>query len=145
MIEGLRKREENIRGALEQAEKTRQEAMELQSRLDAKMKAAGADIARMMDEARRDAVGVKEQMVAEAREEIQKERDRLYREIGSAKDQALQEIWQQSVQLAAIMSAKAVRRSISVEDHRRLLDESLKELQQAGGGFAKRTVAGAGL
>lgn len=138
MLEGLRKRENNIRGALDQAEKTRREAMELQSQLDAKMHAAGAEIAKMMDEGRRDAQSLKEQMVADAKAEIQKERDRLIREVGLAKDQALSEIWQQSVALATSMSSKAVRRGMSEDDHRRLLDESLAELKQAGAGFAKR-------
>lgn len=138
MLEGLKKREENIRGALEQAEKTRREAMELQSQLDARMRDAGAEIARMMEEARRDAQGVKDQMLAEAKDEIQRERDRLNREIALAKDQALQEIWQQSVALATSMSTKAVRRSLTEDDHRRLLDEALAELKQAGGQFSKR-------
>jgi len=138
MLQGLKKREDNIRGALEQAEKTRREAMELQSQLDAKMHAAGAEIAKMMDEGRRDAQGLKDQLVADAKAEIQKERDRLVREVGLAKDQALSEIWQQSVALATSMSAKAVRRGLSEEDHRRLLDESLAELKQAGTGYGRR-------
>jgi len=138
MLEGLRKREENIRGALEQAEHTRQEAMELQSRLDAKLKAAGTDIARLMDEARRDALGLKDKFLAEAKAEIQQERDRFRREIETSKDQALAEIWEKSVSLASIMSTKVVRRSMTEQDHRRLLDESLAELKQAGAAYGKR-------
>jgi F-type H+-transporting ATPase subunit b len=138
MIEGLHKREENIRGALEQAERTRQEAMELQSRLDAKMKVAGTDIAHLMDEARREALGLKDKFLVDAKAEIQQERDRLRREIETAKDQALAEIWQQSVALAAMISTKVVRRSMTEQDHRRLLDESLAELKQAGANFGKR-------
>ncbi len=130
MIQGLNKREQNIRGALEQAEQTRRQAMELQSQLDAKMRDAGAEIARMMDEARRDATAVKDQMVAEARAQIQQDRDRQLREIDAAKSKAMQEIWQQSVALATSISAKVIRRKLSEEDHRRLLDESLAELKQ---------------
>ena len=138
MVEGLNKREENIRGALEQAERTRKEAMELQSQLDAKMKAAGGEIAKMMEEGRRDAQALKEQMVAEAKAEIQHERDRLHREIETAKDQALQEIWQQSVMLATTMSSKAIRRNLTAEDHQRLLDETIAELKTSGAGIGKR-------
>jgi F-type H+-transporting ATPase subunit b len=138
MIAGLRKREENIRSAQEQAEKARADAMALQSQLDAKMRSAGADIAKLMDEARSDAQALKTQMVADAKAEIQADRDRLLREVTTAKDQALQQIWQQSVGLAALMSSKAVRRGMSEDDHRRLLDESLAELKQAGGEFGKR-------
>lgn len=138
MVEGLNKREENIRGALEQAERTRKDAMELQSQLDAKMKAAGSEIAKMMDEGRRDAQALKEQMVAEAKAEIQHERDRLHREIETAKDQALQDIWQQSVALATTLSSKAIRRNLTAEDHQRLLDETIADLKTSGVGIGKR-------
>jgi len=145
MLEGLHKREENIRGALEQAERTRREAMDLQAKLDAQLREAGGRIAAMMEEARRDAQGLKEQMVAEAKTEIQHERERLKHELETTKAQALQEIWQQAVSLAALMSTKAVRRSLTADDHKRLLDESLAELKQAGAGFGKRTLTGSGL
>jgi F-type H+-transporting ATPase subunit b len=138
MVTGLRKREENIRGSLELAEKTRKEAMAMQSNLDVKTKEAGAEIAKRMEEARREAQGLKDKFLADAKAEIQLERDRLRREIDTAKDQALTEIWQQSVTLAAMMSSKAIRRSVSDQDHRRLLDESLAELKQLGAGFGKQ-------
>ena len=46
----------------------------------------------------------------------------------------LKEIYEQAVKLAALMSEKALRRTVSVEDHRRLLDESHRrvESQQQG-------------
>jgi F-type H+-transporting ATPase subunit b len=136
MIEALHQREETIRSSLEQAEKTRQEAMALQSQLDAKLKAAGGEIAKMMDEARRDASGLKDQFVAEAKAEIQHERDRLHREMETAKDQALQEIWQQAVVLATAISGKAIRRNLTQDDHQRLLDEALAEMKASGKHYA---------
>jgi F-type H+-transporting ATPase subunit b len=129
MIAGLTKREENIRSALDAAETSRKEAMELHSQVDAKLKAAGAEIAKMMEEGRRDAQALKDQLTAEAKTEIQHDRDRLLREVETAKDQALQEIWQQSVTLATAISSKAIRRNLTQEDHQRLLDESLAELK----------------
>ena len=50
------------------------------------------------------------------------------REIEAAKDSALHEISQQAIDLAAMMSSKAMKRQITPDDHRRLLDESLAEL-----------------
>jgi F-type H+-transporting ATPase subunit b len=138
MVTGLQKREENIRSSLEQAERTRKEAMQLQSDLDAKTKDAGAEIAKRMEEARREAQGLKDKFLTDAKAEIQAERDRLRREIDTAKDQALTEIWEKSVTLAALMSTKALRRSMTEQDHRRLLDESLAELKEAELGSGKR-------
>src|SRR5579859_2215737 len=115
MLDGLTKREEKIREALELAEKTRREALEQSEKLQMQMKESAGQVAAMMDEGRRDAQALKEKMVADAKAEIQAERDRLLREVESAKDQALQEIWQSSVSLATAMSAKAIGRSVGEE------------------------------
>ena len=72
---------------------------------------------------------VKDQMKAEAATEIQAERERIRREIGTARDQALKEIYEQSVQLAALVSTKAIQRELTPADHARLLDDALRDLR----------------
>lgn len=86
----------------------------------------------VFENARRQAEQMTSEMVGKARTEIQGERDRMHREIGAAKDQALQEIWNQTARLATEVSAKAIRRQITIDDQRRLVDEALAELQQHG-------------
>ena len=54
----------------------------------------------------------------------------MKREIEAARDQALKEIWDKTVQLAALVSTKAIGRVVTEDDHRRLIDESLKELNE---------------
>ncbi len=132
MLEGLQKREDNIRGAIEEAEKTRQDTKRLQAELKARLDKAGEEVRGILDEARRDAQVLKEEMISTARGEIQTERDRLRREIDTAKDQALKQIWEQSAQLATLIAAKAIRRELTPNDHRRLVDEALAELHEAG-------------
>src|SRR5829696_8735354 len=61
--------------------------------------------------------------------EVQAQRDRIRREIEMARDQALQDIYQQAVQLAALVSTKAVKRELTPADHSRLLDEALADLR----------------
>ena len=138
MIDGLHKREENIQSALDAAEKSRKEAMELHAQVDAKMRAAGGEAAKIVEAAHRSAQGVMEQKLAEAKAEIQRERERLRHEVEIAKDQALQEIWQQAVTLATAISGKVIRRNLTQDDHQRLLDESLAELKTSGTGIGKR-------
>jgi len=131
MLEGLKKRESNIKSAMEEARKAREEAEKLQAYFQAEMNKAGEKVREILDEARRDAQRTTDDMVARARGEIQAERERLYRELATARDQALQEIWNQAAQVATLVSAKAIRRSLSAEDHRRLVDEALAELQSS--------------
>ncbi len=131
MLEGLQKREQTILEAVEEAKIARKEQAEERAKFKAEMDDAYAKIPKMMEEARKDAENLKQEMRSQAQAEIQTERERLRREIDTARDQALQEIWNQSVNLATMISQKAIRRSMSEEDHRRLLDESLAELQEA--------------
>ena len=133
MIEGLKKREETIRSSVEEAKKARAETERITAEFKAKMDQAYAEIPRMMEEARRDADVLKEEMRAQAAKDIQTERARLRREIETARDQALQELWTQAAQLATLISAKAIGRSLNADDHRRLLDEAIAELGQATG------------
>jgi F-type H+-transporting ATPase subunit b len=132
MLEGLRNREESIRSAIEEAHRAREEAQRLREQLQGEMNKAHEKVRDILDEAHRNAQRTTEEMVAKARGEIQSERERLRREIGLARDQALQEIWNQTAQLATLVSAKAIRRELTQDDHRRLIDEALAELRQAG-------------
>ncbi len=130
MLEGLHKREETIRGSVEEARRTRDEMEQLRSRFKIEMDQAYAKIPEMMDEARREAQRLSDEMRAKATADIQAEKQRSRHELEVARDQALQELWTQAAQLATLISAKAIGRSLSEDDHRRLLDEALRELQQ---------------
>ena len=47
------------------------------------------------------------------------------------RDQALQDIRSQAVQLATLVSSKVIRRQLNADDHRQLVDEAVAELRQA--------------
>ena len=128
--EGLAKREAAIAGARDEAIQARKDAEDIREKLKVEFALAQDKIRAMMDEARRDAdalrVKEKETGVAEATAE----RKRALADIETAKQHALAEIQQQAIQLASLMSTKAVRRSITADDHSRLLAESLDELRK---------------
>ncbi len=132
MLSGLQKREDNIRSAVEDAQKARDEAQRLRDQLQREVDHAQEKVRDILDEGRKHAQQTTDEMIAKAKTEIQAERDRLRREIEMARDQALQELWKQTANLATMVSAKAIRRQLSVDDHKRLVDEALKELQGAG-------------
>ena len=83
-----------------------------------------------MEEARKKAEEMSTEMRAKAAADIQTERERLRHEIALAKDQAIKEMWEQAAQLATLISAKAIGRSLTDEDHRRLFDEAMDEMRQ---------------
>jgi F-type H+-transporting ATPase subunit b len=134
LLQVLRKREDDIRASVEEAQRARDEAQRIRTDLEEKMARAAADAQERVDEGRRAAQRQYDEMMAKAKADIQAERDRIHREIEGAKDQALQHIWNQAADLAASISSKALRRQVTPEDHRRLVDEALNELPRAGTG-----------
>jgi F-type H+-transporting ATPase subunit b len=131
-LDATERREQAIKGALLEAQRAREEGQKLREQFQGEMDRASEKVRDLMDEARRNAQRATDEMLGKGRSEIQKERERLHREIGMARDQALQEIWNQTAQLATLISTKAIRRQLSPDDHRRLVDEAIAELRQAG-------------
>ena len=131
ILEGLQKREEAIRSSLEDAKKTRDEMEKMRADFQKELADAHQQIPALMEEARKKAESAANDMRAKAAAEIQTERERLRHEVAIAKDQAIKEIWEQAAQLATLISAKAIGRSLSDDDHRRLLDEAMVEMRQS--------------
>jgi F-type H+-transporting ATPase subunit b len=129
--EGLAKREASIASAKDEAMAAKKEAEELRITLQKEHAAANDQIRSLLEEARRDAEKLRSEQREAGVKDAQAERERAKREIESAKDAALNDIYKQAVNLAAMISAKTLSRQISAEDHGKLLDESLAELKQA--------------
>lgn len=129
IVAGLKKREELIASAKDEAVLAKKEAEEMRKKLQEEYQAANDKIRGLMEEARRDADALRAKEREAGQKEAATERERAKREIDAAKDAALQEIYQKSVDLATLMSSKAIRRNMNADDHRRLIDESLAELK----------------
>jgi F-type H+-transporting ATPase subunit b len=130
IMAGLEKREELITAARTNAEKAREDAEKLLLEVKAQRARGNEEVVALLAEARRDADNFREAERARASADIQADRERLKREIDTARDQALKELWEKTVQLAALVSSKALGRVVSPDDHRRLVDDALVELQQ---------------
>jgi len=138
MLEGLNNREQRIRGAIDEARRTREEAQRLREQFQQEMDHAAEKVREILEEARRDAEQTGADLIAKARAEGQAERDRYRREIEMARDQALQQIWNQTADMASLVSAKVLRRQLTPDDHRRLVDETLAELKTTAAGNGSR-------
>lgn len=140
MLQGLHKREESIRTAIEDARLAREETQRMRTQLQQELDKAHEKVREILDEARRDAQHATDEMLGKARAEIQMERERLRREINTACDQALQEVWSKAADLASLMTAKLIRRQLTIEDQHKLIDEALQELGQANVGWRDRAL-----
>jgi F-type H+-transporting ATPase subunit b len=131
MLEGLQRREQGIQNAIKEAEEARASAQSLQREFQERINKAHEQVRDMLDEARKEAQALRDEMVAGARTEIQAERDRLLRDMDMARDQALQQILTYVPHLAALVSSKAIRRQLTPEDHKHLVEEALADLRKA--------------
>jgi F-type H+-transporting ATPase subunit b len=132
ILEGLRKREEAIVQARDEAQRARDEAQKYLAEVKAQLEKAHQEANQILDEARRDASRLREEEKARTLAELAQESERARREIATARDQALQEVYQQVVQLSILASAKAIGRELQINegDQRRLIDEAIVELRQ---------------
>jgi F-type H+-transporting ATPase subunit b len=130
ILQGLQKREETIRSSLEEAKHTRNEMERMRNDFQKELAEAHQQIPRLMEEARKKAEELSNEMRARSVADIQVERERLRHEIEIAKDQAIKELWEKSAQVATLIAANAIGRSLTDDDHRRLLDEAMLQMRQ---------------
>lgn len=129
--DGLDKREQAFARDKQEAENARREAAQLRDQLKQEMARANDQIRQMIDKARQDAQQTAAEELARGKAELQAERERQQRELKLSTDHALQEIWSQAAQLATLISTKAVRKQLSLDDHRGLVTEALTEFRAA--------------
>ncbi|HZT83639.1 MAG TPA: F0F1 ATP synthase subunit B [Gemmataceae bacterium] len=134
MLRGLQQRELNILSAIQDAERAREEAQRMRAQLQKEMDGAQSKVLEILDEARRSAERLHAEMTAKAKADIQAEKERMQREMETAHDQAMQDLVNRAAELATLISTKAIRRNLSPDDHRRLVDDALADLRAAGNG-----------
>jgi F-type H+-transporting ATPase subunit b len=134
MLGGLKRREDGIRVAVEDAQRALDEAQQLRTQLQQEMARSAEQVRQMIEEGRRNAQRNADEMIARARAEAEAERQRLHREIEAGRDQALQQIRDGVVRAATAVTTRAIPQELTPEDHRRLVDDALAEFRQAGNG-----------
>ena len=92
------------------------------------MDTAAEQVRQMLDEARRQADANAQNIVQKAQSEAEAARERAEREIGTAKNQALSEIWSKTAELAVSVAGKVLSKEMTGDDHRRLVDAAVSEL-----------------
>ncbi|MFC1781967.1 F0F1 ATP synthase subunit B [Planctomycetota bacterium] len=129
ILSGLQKREEHIRQSIEEAEKARADGEKSLAEYKEKLTQAQNEAQEIIDKGRADAVNLAEEFKEKALDEAQNLRTQAQRDITSAKDQALKQIYDQSVNLAAEMAGKIISKELDATAHHDLLQESLGKLQ----------------
>jgi F-type H+-transporting ATPase subunit b len=130
----LTRREETIARQIEEARMASERAAQQLREYEARLAKATDEARQIVAGARKDAELAKDRIVAEAREAASKERERAVADITVAKNQALDEIAQRSVQTAVSLAGQLIRREVKPQEHEALIGEAIKQFSSVNGG-----------
>jgi F-type H+-transporting ATPase subunit b len=125
--EGLKRREDAIAEEIASAERSNKKAEQLLAETDRRLSAAADEVRSLIEQGRRDAESQKRQILAEAQEAARTEKDRAVREIALAKNEALNELAERSVDATVNLAGRIVGRQLDTADHTRLIEEALEK------------------
>ena len=130
LMEGLSTREENIRGAMLEAQQAREEAQRARDEHARRMEGVDAEVKEIIAEARRDAEHTAAEIRGKAEAEAQASKNRALAEIERAKDAAIVELAARERDLIAEATETVLGRAITDDDRRRLIDEAVANFGQ---------------
>ncbi len=130
--EGLQKREDSITGQIAEAQKKHDDARQLLAEYEKKLADAAAEVRGLIEQGRRDAEKVGQQLLDKAREEAGIEHQRAVQRIETATSAAIEDIAQRSATLAVELAGKIVGAQLKPADHNRLIEQAVTAFTQAG-------------
>lgn len=128
LTEGLDKRERSMRDSLAAAEEAQAKAESLLAKHQAQLAETANQVRAMLDEARRDADQTKQMIITEAQQSAEANTQRALADIEQARTAALTELFELVSKTVSSATEKVIGRSLSAEDHDRLVRESLSGL-----------------
>ncbi len=124
----LEERERKIADNIAAAQARHEDAKKLLSDHEAKLAAAAGEVRAMLDEARRDAEVTRKRIEEDGHKAAKDELDRTLREIGRARDAAVQELAIASANVAVDLARGVVRDEISAERQKQIVREAVSKL-----------------
>ncbi len=124
--EALDRREAGILANIAAAKQQNEAAAKLLADHEAKLAGTADEVRRILDDSRRDADTQKQQILAAAQAAAQSEKQRAVQEIEAAKNGALRELAEKSVDTAVGLAGEIVQRELSPADHAVLISEALE-------------------
>jgi F-type H+-transporting ATPase subunit b len=146
IADALDRRRRAIEESIESAERTRREADELLEEYRARLREAREQAEDIVARARQASERFQEESKADSRREREEMMERTRREIEQETRRALDEIRKEVAGLTLIATEKVTRKALDDQDHKRLIEEALAEVDFSAlaGGVARGNGEGAG-
>lgn len=131
VLQNLQKRRDAIQNNIDSAEKQKNDAAQLKMEYEQKLSGVMKEREEILAKTHKDAARKETEIVEEARNEASRIRERAQRDITQEREKMQEELKQETVQLASAMAEKLMKHSIQAEDQKMLLDQAVKEMEEA--------------
>src|SRR4051812_36925220 len=128
IVEALDKRRRAIEESIESAQRSKAEADELLEEYRARLREAREQAEEITTRARKAGEGFQEEAKAYAKQQREELLEATRRDIEAETRRALEEIRKEVADLTVIATEKVTRKSLTPDDHRRLIEEALSEV-----------------
>jgi F-type H+-transporting ATPase subunit b len=131
IAEALDRRQKAIEDSIDAAERTRQEADAILAEYRERLAEARGQADEIVARARKTGEAAESEIVAEARSKREEMMEQTRRDIEAETRRAIQEIRAEVADLTVLATEKVTRKTLTGEDHKRLVEEALAELDFA--------------
>lgn len=127
----LKKRQEKIKGELDDAAQNREAAAALKTEYEDKLKNIEKEADEILSDARKRALANESKIVAQAKEEASRIIERAKVEAELEKKKAADDVKREMVVIASMMAGKIVKASMDTDVQEGLVNETLKEIGES--------------
>jgi len=129
LVEALDARAEKVRGDIENADRSRQEAEKLLAQHKLMMDNARNEAAKFIADSKTEAEKMRNEIIEKAGHDAEDLAGRARKEIDLAKDRALAEIKTEIVNLSTEIAAKIINKNLNPNDQKALVEETLNKVR----------------
>lgn len=128
LMELQQKRQDEIHESIREAERLREEAHQLLADYQEQMTKARQESEQILERARKVGESTKREMLEEAKEQSERNLEKSREQIQRETREALRQIQEEVADITLIAAEKVTRKSLSDEEHLRMIKETLEEI-----------------
>ncbi len=130
LLQSLAEREQKIKESLDKADAAQKETEQALAKNQEVLHAARKEAQELLNKSRKTAEASKDEIVKKAQTEAANLLERAKKEIAQEQEKAVEEIRTQTAEISVSIASKLIRKSLSSEDHRDIIEESLKKMER---------------
>ncbi len=123
-------RRESINNELTEASEKNENAQTMQEEAEQELEEARASSKKMVEEAKSRSEDIRRNMIAEAKDEASRIKKEARKDLEKEMDLARNKMRNEIIEIASLLTYKAIQKQISEETYDKLIDEAIKEVRK---------------